>query len=167
METRLVPAVFTRTTSKLATQGKARGGTAAGDAIRQAEKAIESLRGVSLGIIDAQLTEIDRLYGPAGTRRETNDLTELYDRALEIIESASGLPKSGLEDAARAVCEFVSRSQALQVCDWDAVDVHVAALRVLRMEGAKLKGAQRKAILTGLQDVMEKRAGIEAPASDT
>lgn len=153
-----MPTTILRVPNRLSARAKSRGGIAAGEAVTRAEAAVESLRAISLGIIDAQLNEIERLYGPGGSRRETGELTDLYDRALDIVESSSGLPGSGLEDAARAVCEFVALSQAAHLCDWDAVDVHVAALKVLRSEGQQLKPSQRKAILKGLQDVMQKRA---------
>lgn len=147
-----------RVPNPLSERAKARGGLSAGQATMRADAAIEALREVSLGIIDAHLAAIDRLYGPGGPRRDTGDLSDLYDCALGIVESGSGLPGSGLEDAARAACDFVALSQAAHVCDWEAVDVHIAALRVLRSEGQQLKPAQRKAILKGLQGVTQKRA---------
>jgi hypothetical protein len=148
-----------RIPNRLAARTLARGGQAAGDSVNRAEQAIKALSEVSLKLIDDHLAEIARLYGDVALRPETGDLQGLYDRALDIIDVSSGLPDSGLEDAARAVCDLVSRSQLANAFDWEAVDVHLAALKVLRANGQTLTLAQRQVILQGLAEVTKVRAG--------
>lgn len=150
---------FIRMPNRLGKLTRAKGGVAVGEALRQADVAIEELREVSLAVIDENLAEIYHIYGSGNSRRASEPLDRLYDLASKIIDAGGGLPESGLEEAARAVCELIARSRASDVRDWDAIDVHVATLKVLRAEGQKLSEIQRQAILQGLSEVTAKRAG--------
>ena len=150
---------FIKVPNRLAKLTRAKGGIAVGEAMKQAEHAIEGLRDASLAVIDDNLAEIYHRYGPGSPKREMETLDGLYGLASRIIDAGGGLPDSGLEEAARAVCELIARSRASDVRDWDAIDVHVATLKVLRTEGQKLSELQRQTILKGLSDVTAKRAG--------
>ena len=150
---------FIRMPNRLGKLTRAKGGVAVGEALKQADVAIEGLREASLAVIDENLAEIYNLYGPGSSRRASEPLDRLYELASRIIDAGGGLPESGLEEAARAVCELIARSRASDVRDWDAIDVHVATLKVLRAEGQKLSAIQRQTILQGLSEVTAKRAG--------
>ncbi len=149
-------AVIVRVPNTLAARAQSRGGMAAGEAVKLAEKSMDGLRAVSLGIVDAKLAELHRLFGADGARRQGKDLGALYDLALEIIEASSGLPGSGLDEAARAVCDLASVCQQHGLCDWDAVDVHLATLTLLRAQGQTFKASERTRILKGLHAVTAK-----------
>ena len=153
---------FIRVSNKLAKLAKVprgKGGIAAGEAVKRATVALATLKDASVEIIDERLALIEQLYGSGIPDRTTLSLDRLYESASQIIDAGGGLPNSGLEEAARAVCELVARSRANNTCDWDAIDVHLATLKVLRSQGQKLTAAQRKTVLQGLSDVTAKRAG--------
>ncbi|MCA6307494.1 MAG: chemotaxis protein CheE [Phenylobacterium sp.] len=150
---------FIRVPNKLAQLTRGKGGIAVGEAVKRANAALEGLKDASVAIIDEQLAEIDRLFGPGNPDRAGLSLEVLYDQASKIIDAGGGLPGSGLEECARAVCDLVSRSRAHNTCDWDAIDVHIATLKVLRAQGQSLTAAQRRTVLKGLSDVTAKRAG--------
>ena len=122
------------------------------------EEAVDFSR-LGLAIIDEQLLEIDRLFGPGNPERSGLSLDLLYEQASRIIDAGGGLPDSGLDECARAVCDLVVRSRANRLCDWDAIDVHIATLKVLRIQGQSLTATQRWTVLKGLSDVTAKRAG--------
>lgn len=150
---------FIKVANKLAKVVRAKGGIAAGEAVKRAGVALDGLKDASVAIIDEQLAAIEQSYGAGNTGRTALSLDSLYESASRIIDAGGGLPNSGLEEAARAVCELVVRSRAHNTCDWDAIDVHLATLKVLRSQGQKLTAAQRQTVLQGLSDVTAKRAG--------
>ena len=99
------------------------------------------------------------MFGSCNPDRTGLSLDLLYEQASQIIDAGGGLPGSGLEECARAVCDLVSVSRANNTCDWDAIDVHIATLKVLRAQGQSLTALQRMIVLKGLSDVTAKRAG--------
>jgi hypothetical protein len=143
----------------LAQLARGRGGIAVGEAVKRANAALDDLKDASIAIIDEQLAEIDRLFGSGNPDRADLSLDLLYEQASQIIDAGGGLPGSGLEECARAVCDLVSLSRANNTCDWDAIDVHIATLKVLRVQGQSLTALQRLTVLKGLSDVTAKRAG--------
>jgi hypothetical protein len=145
--------------NKLAQLARGRGGIAVGEAVKRANAALNDLKDASIAIIDEQLAEIDRLFGSGNPDRTGLSLDLLYEQASQIIDAGGGLPGSGLEECARAVCDLVSVSRANNTCDWDAIDVHIATLKVLRAQGQSLTALQRMTVLKGLSDVTAKRAG--------
>jgi hypothetical protein len=152
-------AIFRRVPNKLAQLARGRGGIAVGEAVKRANAALNDLKDASIAIIDEQLAEIDRLFGSGNPDRTGLSLDLLYEQASQIIDAGGGLPGSGLEECARAVCDLVSVSRANNTCDWDAIDVHIATLKVLRAQGQSLTALQRMTVLKGLSDVTAKRAG--------
>lgn len=151
--------IFRRVPNKLAQLARGRGGIAVGEAVKRANAALYDLKDASIAIIDEQMAEIDRLFGPGNPDRAGLSLDLLYEQASQIIDAGGGLPGSGLEECARAVCDLVSLSRANGICDWDAIDVHIATLKVLRVQGQSLTALQRSTVLKGLSDVTAKRAG--------
>jgi len=150
---------FIRAPNKLALLARSKDGLSAGEAVRRANVALQSLEAASVDIIDENLALIDQAYGPGNPDRVNLSLDGLYDHASRIIDAGGGLPGSGLAECARKVCELVDRSRANHTRDWDAVDVHIATLKVLRAQGQSLTAAQRKSVLKGLSDVTTKRVG--------
>ncbi|MFM8820054.1 MAG: hypothetical protein ACKOD3_05855 [Phenylobacterium sp.] len=150
---------FIRVTNKLAKLARSGGGITVSTAVKRANAALDGVKDASIAIIDEHLAEIERAYGAGNPNRADLSLDELYDRAAKIIDAGAGLPGSGLVECARAVCELVTRSRAHHTCDWDAVEVHVSTLKVLRAQGRNLSASQRKLLLKGLSDVTDKRAG--------
>jgi hypothetical protein len=130
------------------------GGKTAIEAVRAADAILEELRPRMLIDLDARLEELEARFGPRASARADEPLQALYDCALAAVELSGALPNSGLDEAARAICELVSRSDG--VADWEAIDVHLAAVKMLRAGGRSLAAPQRAAILQGLADVCQK-----------
>ena len=130
------------------------GGKTAVEAVKIADAVLEELRPRMLVDLDGRLEELEARFGPKAAARADEPLQALYDCALAAVELSGALPNSGLDEAARAICELVSRSDG--VADWEAVDVHLAAVKMLRVGGRSLAEPQRAAILQGLADVCQK-----------
>lgn len=148
-----------RVVSKMSRLAKVPGGISARESLMRADKALATLHGPCLEAIDAHMAEIERRYGTGAAGRNAEPLEDLYTLSSRILDVGMGLPDSGIDDGARAICEMVARSRARGVLDWASVDVHLAALKLLRSRGQALTVAQRTSVLTGLGNVLINRVG--------
>jgi hypothetical protein len=65
---------------------------------------------------------------------------------------------AGVDKAALSLCTLVDGCAEAKAWRWDAVDVHLNALRLLRAHGAALPAEQREAMLQGLYQVSNFKA---------
>jgi hypothetical protein len=146
------------------------GGIAVHEALKRADNAIETMRPVCIAEADKVLATIDAQFGPGSPDRDSRNLNDLYTLSSQVIDVAICLQGSGIEFAARRLCELVDLSQTLEVRDWVAIDVHIDAMKVLRSVGASMTEQQRNHVLDGLAKVTRKRVGdpnaLVAPASN-
>jgi hypothetical protein len=134
----------------------AAGGVMAKDALAAADAALEPLRAESLAVLDAALAEIEARFGkPAAATRASEAYQDLYALALRIIDVSGFLPGSCVDQAAISFCALVDNCAEANVWRWDAVDVHINALRLLRT--STLGADQRRAVIDGLNKVSQRR----------
>lgn len=148
-----------RPPNRLASMIKARGGILAQDAIIAAEAGVESLREASLAALDATLAEIDGRFGAAAEGRDGEAFDALYLLGSRIIDVGQFVSDSGVDKAAMSLCTLADSMAEAGVWRWDAVDVHLNALKLLRAMGAELPEKQRAAMLEGLYQVSHYRPG--------
>ena len=139
--------------NRLAKMIKERGGLLAQDAIAAAEAGVESLREASLAALDETLAEIEARFGRAAESREAESFEALYVLASRIIDVSAFVAGTGLDRAAMSLCGLADNCAEAGVWRWDAVDVHLNALKLLRAVGASLPEAQRDSMLQGLYKV--------------
>lgn len=145
--------------SRLSMLAFAGGGITVRDAVRKGDEAINSLRGACLDAIDGALNLMDSRFGPANPKRDEEPIDDLYGLSSGIIDVAGAVRDTGIDQAAKALCDLVDLSSELEVWDWEAVDVHLSTLRLLRTRGDKMKEAERAAVIEGLIKVTRKRVG--------
>jgi len=148
-----------RVKSRLSSLAFRSGGVTAGQAVKQADAAVETMRESSLAMIDSLIAQIDERFGPGAKNRSAEAFDDLYLLCSNIIDVSLYLPGSGLDEASRAACELVDLSSRLGAWDWTAVDVHIGAMKVLRSAGMAMSEKQRRSILDGLARVTHKRVG--------
>jgi hypothetical protein len=145
-----------RAPNRLSMLVKAAGGVMAKDALAAADAALEPLRAESLAVLDAALAEIEARFGkPAAATRASEAYQDLYALALRIIDVSGFLPGSCVDQAAISFCALVDNCAEANVWRWDAVDVHINALRLLRT--STLGADQRRAVIDGLNKVSQRR----------
>ena len=156
---------FTRVRNKIATAiGKGRGITAS-EATKRATVALETIRIPCIDTIEDALIEIERRFGSAAPNRANEPLLDLYVLASKIIDLSGFMPDTGIDQAANALCELVDQSMVAKRTPWEAVDVNIRSLQLLRMQGANFSADRRAAIIQGLRDVIANRfATPAAPA---
>ena len=145
-----------RAPNRLSMLVRASGGQMAKDAIAAADAALEPLRAESLAVLDAALAEIEARFGrSAAATRGAGTYQELYTLALRIIDVSGFLPGSCVDQAAISFCALVDNCAEANAWRWDAIDVHINALRLLR--GSELSPDQRRAVIDGLNKVSQRR----------
>jgi hypothetical protein len=145
-----------RAPNRLSMLARANGGMMAKDALAAADAALEPLRAESLAVLDAALAEIEARFGkPAAATRASEAYQDLYALALRIIDVSGFLPGSCVDQAAISFCALVDNCAEANVWRWDAVDVHINALRLLRT--STLGADQRRAVIDGLNKVSQRR----------
>ncbi|USQ95513.1 chemotaxis protein CheE [Caulobacter sp. RL271] len=146
-----------RPPNRLASMIKDRGGLLAQDAIAAAEAGVETLRESSMAALDEALAEIDSRFGKSAPDRATQSFEDLYLLASRIIDVSAFVADSGVDKAAMSLCGLADSCAEVGAWRWDAVDVHVKALKLLRAMGAELPVEQRDAMLQGLYQVSHYR----------
>jgi len=145
-----------RAPNRLSMLMRANGGMTAKDALAAADAALEPLRAESLAVLDAALAEIEARFGrTAAATRAAAAFQDLYALALRIIDVSGFLPGSCVDQAAVSFCALVDNCAEAGAWRWDAVDVHINALRLLRT--ADLDPDQRRAVIDGLNKVSQRR----------
>jgi hypothetical protein len=145
-----------RPPNRLASMIKDRGGILAKDAVAAAEANIEGLRESSLAALDAALETIEARFGPAAPGRADEDFETLYTLTLKVVDVAGFAADAGVDEAAVSLCALVDGCAEAGAWRWDAVDVHLSALRLLRNVGASLPTEHRRGMLDGLHKVVQR-----------
>lgn len=145
-----------RPPNRLAAMIKDRGGILAKDAVAAAEANVEALRESSLASLDAALEAIEARFGPAAQGRASEDFEALYTMTLKIVDVSGFAADAGVDEAAVSLCALADACAEAQAWRWDAVDVHLSALRLLRNVGASLPAEQRRGMLDGLHKVAQR-----------
>jgi hypothetical protein len=145
-----------RAPNRLSMLVKAGGGKMAKDALAAADAALEPMRAPSLAVLDAALAQIDGQFGkPAAATRDAQAYQDLYALALRIIDVSGFLPGSLVDQAAISFCALADNCAEAGAWRWDAIDVHINALRLLRAGG--LTPDQRRAVIDGLNKISQRR----------
>ncbi len=145
-----------RPPSRLSTLARAEGGVMVKDALAAADAALEPLRAESLAVLDATLAEIETRFGKsAAETRDGSAYQDLYTLVLRIIDVSGFLPEACVDQAAISFCALVDNCAEAGAWRWDAVDVHINALRLLRAAG--LGPDQRRTVIDGLKKVSQRR----------
>jgi hypothetical protein len=145
--------------TRLSKEASQPGGLTVEDALKRADASLETLRGPCEAAIDAALVQIESRFGVAVAARETERFEDLHRLAANIIDASIFARESGLDKAARTLCQLTGLCQARKAWDWIAVDLHINALRLLRAAGPSLGQSEREAVVEGLRQVTRKRVG--------
>jgi hypothetical protein len=123
---------------------KDRGGLMAKDAIAAAEAGVESCARARMAELDEHLAEIERRFGKAGPDRAKRDPSRPCTPGLR--SSTSALRRRrGVDKAAMSLCRLADSCAEPGVWRWDAIDVHLNAMRCSEHgRGAAGRAARRR-----------------------
>jgi len=111
------------------------GGVKLNEAVRQAEENLKSVQDSCLEALDGYLAEIERLHVEGGSKPSEAAKESIYQLANDIHGMAGVFGLGDLGDAAFSLCELVDRLRAAGRWNAASVEVHLSALRLLRLPG--------------------------------
>ncbi len=133
--------------NRLAKMIREPGGVKLNEAVRQADENLESVRDSCLEALDGYLAEIERLHSEGGASPSEEAKEQIYQLANDIHGVAGVFGLDDLGHAAFSLCELVDRLRAARRWTAASVEVHLAALRLLRHPGGEhgdmLEGLRR------------------------
>lgn len=152
------PLIIRRVKSRLSRMALEPGGVTVAEGMKRANAALAAMREPSLAAIDGSLAELERRFGPAALQRDRERFADLSALSCKIIDLAM-FATAEFAEAARSTLELADECAVRGAWDWPTVDVHIGALALLRSQGERLSAEQRRAIVDGLQRVMQRRFG--------
>ena len=129
------------------------GGVRVVDALAQADKNLESIRGDCIAAVDEHLTEIARIHRESGDQPTVEQKTQIYQLGNDIYGMAGLFGLNQLGEAAFSLCELIDRLGQRSRWSLEAIEVHLAALRLFRTPAPGPEGA---AVLQGLHKVTDR-----------
>lgn len=142
----------------LTKQIKAPGGIGVSMAIMRANKAVEGMRERLLETVDGHIAEVEAAMAAMDGTPE--GLQRMYDAADQLVAIAGACDLPGVVDAALGLCDLVDWLQQQGKVEKRALEVHVAAFRLLR---ASNEPAASEPVLEGLKKVRERYMGPQDP----
>lgn len=136
--------------SPLASQLGRPGGRSLADAERLAEAALQTHRVSIMG-------DLGRIVGRLEQHCETaapEDQNTVYGLAVELVDLAGFFDTGAFFEAAYSLCDLSDKSRSSGRWSWEAVRVHVSALRLLHGRGAGGDPTDGERILAGLRQVV-------------
>jgi hypothetical protein len=124
------------------------GGKTVAEALRSADKRIESARETCLATLEDKVGRL-AAYADQGPSDPAAALDGLYRAADEIFSVAGAFGLNGLGDAAYGLCDLAGRFQVEGPVNWQAISVHVNGIRLLSTGAV----ADPEMVLAGLREV--------------
>jgi hypothetical protein len=129
-----------------------KGGLSAGDAVRQAEAAVEQVRQPTIAAIDEALAEILALGEQLQSGADARALDRMYDCGNRVVALGGVFGLDDLGKAAYSLCELISQFQSLGRFQWAMIRVHLDGLKLLRRPDEHAPEA-REQVLAGLRQI--------------
>ena len=138
------------------------GGKTVEEATKDAEGNMDTIREKVLTAMDKKVQRL--LDSAAAITIDPNPeaLTDCYNVANEIFSLAGAFGKEQMGEAAYSLCELIDRSREADKWSDPAFQAHMNALRLLRHDESQEGQEARKAVLAGLNSVVD---AVTGPAS--
>jgi hypothetical protein len=138
-----------RVKTRLSAMIKEPGGIHVSEALRRGEAVIASRADDYLNEIDVCIASIEANFAdPKG------DPEEMYRLATNIVTLCAVLPDPALSEVGRSLCELIDQSGETGRRNPQAIQVHIASMKLLHRTGLDLKASQE--ILDSLRKMVAK-----------
>ena len=139
--------------NRLARIAKQPGGRTFNEAVKSAERKVESVRERCMVALAGKAKELAAATEAAKAGPD-GDLAEVYRLANAIYGLAGDFELKGLAEAALSLCDVVHAFRQTPPINWAAIDVHVDGIRLLNQKGE----AVAEPVLEGLRRVQARFA---------
>jgi hypothetical protein len=130
------------------------GGMRAIDAIARAEQRLEAISETCLAGIDAKIEELSLLSATRGSDGGAGPTVDrIYQISNEVFAEGGVFGRAALSTAAHSLCELTGPGNDADGSVWEAIDVHVQSMKVLRRSDVETSDQMCRAVLDGLRAV--------------
>lgn len=148
----MTEAQFVKVKYRLTDQVAQPGGMTAGLASERAQRELAAHAGDAMKSLGAMIGRMETMG-----RERTASLDSVYEEASTILDIAGVFDKRVLCDACYSLCELVDRQRTHQRQDWQAIVVHINALRLLWSKDGE-DPAALKSVVDGLWTITDRLA---------
>jgi hypothetical protein len=141
-------------TNRLKKLVAAPGGMNLDDAVARAEQRLETISESCLAGIDAKIEELSVLSSTRGSDGGVGPTVDrIYQLSNEIFAEGGAFGRAALSTAAHSLCDLTGPGNESDGSVWEAIDVHVQSMRVLRRSDVETSDQMCRAVLDGLRAV--------------
>ncbi len=140
---------------RLASLLKRPGGVTAEQATKAAQDNLGSIRQQSLIELDKTVAELAGMREALKTEPFAAQADHLYALAGTVAGIAGAFGLSDVQAAASSLCELIDELDVQRRSSFEAIDVHLRGLQLLRTPGQEMSPGEAAAILAGLSDVVK------------
>lgn len=132
------------------------GGVSRDDAIAQAKKELEAMRGESDAVIEASIKALEKIvYAPAERDRYSNaQLKQILMLCDQIVTLAGTFEYGALDQTTRSLCDVADGLLRTQRADIASIHVHMRAMQMVNPKAPPLGEEQVAVMLAELRKIL-------------
>ena len=138
-----------RVKTRLSSMIKEPGGIHVNEALKRGEAVLAGQTEVCLDQIDVCIARIEALFADP-----KSDPEEMYRLSTDVVTLCAVLPDPALAEVARSLCELIDQASETGRSKPQAVQVHIASMKLLHRTGLDAAGSQQ--ILDSLNAMVAK-----------
>ncbi len=146
-------AAFYQPEPRIKTMVNRRDGMLVSDAVKKAEANVQAYKETGVASMDVKIGELAEICGRMRGGITAADERKAYLLSNDIFDVAGMFGEPELSEAAYSLCELIGNRAEDKALSWDAVNVHVSTMRILRQSADNADPATRQAVLAGLRKV--------------
>jgi hypothetical protein len=135
------------------------------DAVKRAEQNIQNYKATGVANMDEKIEQLVEICARMRVESTAADERKVYLLSNDIFDAAGMFGEPELSEAAYSLCELIGNRSETHPLSWEAVNVHISSMRLLRQSSSASDSATRQAVLEGLRKVTA-RVLAEAAAAE-
>lgn len=123
------------------------------EAVKKAEANVQSYKATGVASMDEKIQQLVEICDRMRAGVTEADERKVYLLSNDIFDAAGMFGEPELSEAAYSLCEMIGNRADRVPLSWDAVNVHISSMRLLRQSAGDTDAAGRQAVLQGLRKV--------------
>lgn len=128
-------------------------GLRVGEAVKKAEANVQSYKATGVASMDEKIIQLVEICERMRQSVTEADERKVYLLSNDIFDAAGMFGEPELSEAAYSLCEMIGNRAERVPLSWEAVNVHISSMRLLRQSASDADVATRQAVLQGLRKV--------------
>lgn len=146
-------AAFYEVETKLKSMVNRSDGIRVSEAVKKAEANVQSYKATGVASMDEKINQLVEICERMRSGINEADERKVYLLSNDIFDAAGMFGEPELSEAAYSLCEMIGNRAERVPLSWDAVNVHISSMRLLRQSASDADAAPRQAVLQGLRKV--------------